>query len=476
MNALSHRRRLLLVLCARVVGCFGSLVRCRPPCRTGQFRRHRGQTRLALMGLRRRGSDAVSASAVSYLPVRAGLLALAAAITFIAFLPVAGDAATWSIQVIPAGRPSSNTFLDGVACPSRSVCMAVGYSMQGSEEDADNFSDRPLTERWNGSAWKPERVRVGKGWSEVYLDAVSCSSANACTAVGDYYDAEDNQYPLVERWNGSSWSRQIWPGGPYNASGFLDGISCSSASNCTAVGQQVYPGCGYIARWASGRWSGDPLCVSEYNGGLEGVSCYSKYGCAAVGSVDDPFCVSASGEGDYDMPVLGLFNRNSGSFGSYSCYPSRDPSGSTLTAVSCPSATACTAVGGDDNEDNDNIGFGSFFSFDGGAPLVARWNGHEWSLRKIATDHAGVLNGVSCASSSNCIAVGAYQDHGIHALLERWHGSTWTRAASPLPADARNSGFDAVACQSPQVCAIVGSVTNRSGHAEAIAEWTASAR
>ena len=110
--------------------------------------------------------------------------------------------------------------------------MAVGYSITRGEEGLDDSSDRPLAERWNGSVWKPEPVRVGKGWSGVYLSGVSCSSVNACTAVGNYYDAAGDNPPLAERWDGSAWSIQTWGGGYGEAGGAtVNGVSCGSRGN-----------------------------------------------------------------------------------------------------------------------------------------------------------------------------------------------------------------------------------------------------
>ena len=64
---------------------------------------------------------------------------------------------------------------------------------------------------------------------------MSCTSASACTAVG-YYASGSTYVTLAERWNGTKWSIQHTPN-PTGAPGsWLDGVSCASASTCTAVG------------------------------------------------------------------------------------------------------------------------------------------------------------------------------------------------------------------------------------------------
>jgi hypothetical protein len=70
------------------------------------------------------------------------------------------------------------------------------------------------------------------------LTAVSCPSGTSCIAVGNYYTGEysDQSLPLFASWTGSRWSFHSihLPNNPYDAS--LDGLSCPSVSDCTAVG------------------------------------------------------------------------------------------------------------------------------------------------------------------------------------------------------------------------------------------------
>ena len=115
------------------------------------------------------------------------------------------------------------------------------------------------------------------------LSGVSCSSASACTAVGDYAsNAEAPEETLAERWNGTQWSLQPTPNpGPNNE---LSDISCSSASACTAVGEQFAQGeAGTLAeRWNGTQWS-TQTTPNSGRSGLEGVSCPSASACTAVG-------------------------------------------------------------------------------------------------------------------------------------------------------------------------------------------------
>src|SRR5262249_57016256 len=83
--------------------------------------------------------------------------------------------------------------------------------------------------------------------------------------------------------------------------------------------------------------------------------------------------------------------------------PTPLPAGSPqaqLSAVSCASATSCTAVG--------------FYYVDAGGnsgPLAEHWNGARWAIQHVplpALASGGTLRGVSCPTTSDCTAAGSY--------------------------------------------------------------------
>jgi len=70
------------------------------------------------------------------------------------------------------------------------------------------------------------------------------------------------------------------------------------------------------------------------------------------------------------------------------------------TAVSCPTAANCTAVG-----------FSNKLVHGKRDLLAEQWTGGAWTVRPAAKPTAfagGVLAGVSCVSLTRCIAVGGY--------------------------------------------------------------------
>ena len=89
---------------------------------------------------------------------------------------------------------------------------------------------------------------------------------------------------------------------------------------------------------------------------------------------------------------------------------------------------------------------------------VARWNGTAWSITTSPNPNAdNVLNGVSCPSTTRCVAVGdSYNSVGFGAtLIESWNGNSWSVSGSPNRPATFNS-LKSVSCWTVGKCAAVG--------------------
>ncbi len=113
------------------------------------------------------------------------------------------DDGAWSVQPTPNPAGASESVLRGVSCVSASECTAVGYYKNGSG------AKLTLAEYWNGSSWSIETMPNPLGASEGELRGVSCPSASECTAVGYYKNGSGGELTLAERWDGSQWSIQL---------------------------------------------------------------------------------------------------------------------------------------------------------------------------------------------------------------------------------------------------------------------------
>ena len=231
----------------------------------------------------------------------------------------------WKVVSTP-GPPGGS--LTDVSCASPKVCIAVGDASTSS----DPLLTRSLAERWNGRRWKVEPTRT-----DDILDSVSCISANDCIAVGYH---RGGAHTLAERWNGRRWKLQSTPNPPtvsaYKSPAYaaLNAVSCSSASACMAVGG--YSPAQYSADPLAERWNGRKWTITSTpdatgRGAPSGVSCATTNACTAVGMLDN--------RGERDGA-----ERWNGSTWTIQSTPSTYDG--TLADVSCPTNSRCIAVGG----------------------------------------------------------------------------------------------------------------------------------
>jgi hypothetical protein len=295
----------------------------------------------------------------------------------------------------------------------------VGYYYYGA-----GGPERSLIERWNGEAWQvqssPDLGRLN------LLTGVSCSSRTDCVAVGSHALA----------WNGRRWTieRRSSPG---------DSVSCPSRAFCVAIGvRQGRPFAGYRRRgnWTTGAMP-SPLPATRLRQiDLSRVSCVSASFCLAVG--------------DYlTGPVTAMPSPNSRrrvlaeawNGAAWRILRPVDTSRlDNLIGVSCSSPAACTAVG----------------SASGGRlTLAERWDGKSWSIQRTPNLNPvgyNVLAGVSCTSAAACTAVGNL-DGGEPLFAEYWDGHSWTlQRMAGLGGRQRAVADLSVACTSPSVCVAVG--------------------
>jgi hypothetical protein len=232
----------------------------------------------------------------------------------------------------------------------------------------------------------------------------------------------------------------------------LRGVACTAPTSCVAVGFSVNSA-GIRRALAEQRQGSSWSLMNAVNVGtganvLAGVACPASTTCVAVGS---------SITGGALAPLIETWNGTG-----WTVVPSPNPgaAGSELSAVSCSDVSACVAVG----DMVDALGVVR--------TLVEQWDGATWTVVTVPSPGpaAAVLDGVSCPSPTDCVAVGYQTDFGgnQHTLVESTSGAGWSVVASPAP--SYNSVLLGVTCTSTTNCVAVGWQASALGH-QLIETW-----
>ena len=378
--------------------------------------------------------------------MRQALFAAAVAVCAVVSTTTTAAAASsgWSVVVTPNPAGARASGLAAVTCSAAGACTAVGQFQRGARV-------LPLAERWNGTGFSIQPTPTPAG-SPAFsaLSGVSCPAAHECTAVGNYVTSALSGFTLAERWDGTTWSIQRTANRPAALASQLLGVSCPTATVCTAVGsyqKNVEQSFVLAERWNGATWSLQriPSPPGSSISSLTAVSCSAVNACTAVGTF------TSHGE---DLPLAERWN---GSTWSIQPVPTPTSEGGDLAGVSCTAVHACTAVG----EFVDQADAHSF-------ALAERWNGSAWSIQRPPTPPGGVnafLGGVSCPASTACTAVGDYviiRANKEVTLAEHWDGTTWSVQSTPHPGNGTD-GLTAVACPATTSCIAVGVQFRRHG-------------
>jgi hypothetical protein len=117
-----------------------------------------------------------------------------------------------------------------VSCTAQRSCEAVG-----SAKLIPAGAVVTVAEVWSGTAWSVQATPNPSSAAGSYLNGVWCSSATSCTAVGQ--SAISSPYrTLAEVWDGKTWSLRTTPNVPGAVFNGLSGVSCGARDICTAVG------------------------------------------------------------------------------------------------------------------------------------------------------------------------------------------------------------------------------------------------
>jgi hypothetical protein len=307
-------------------------------------------------------------------------------------------AASWVIQSSP--NPSSTeNYLDAVTATSSTNAWAVGTF--------DNASGkrRTLVEHYDGSSWqKVSSPNVGTVDSE--LTGVRAASSSDVWAVGQYSDAGLNLHPLIEHYDGTSWTVSSYPD---QSGAEFRGVGANSSTNAWAVGDQTSGA--FTEHYDGSSWK--IVSASHLQGAqLWGVTTTGSSNAWAVGNY--------VGGGSQWKTLIQHY----------------DGTGWTKVQSLNQSSSLNFLYGVSANSSSDIWAVGQYFSDTSGKLriMILHYDGSSWTVSphpdKTTDDY---LAAVKAVSSSDVWAVGAFKNSSgaWKTLIEHFDGTSWTVQTSP---------------------------------------------
>ena len=157
---------------------------------------------------------------------------------------------------------------EATTCLSAEDCWFVGARFAG------GYPTHAIILHWNGKAWKlspSPPVKTASALNGIACFAsgcvsvgVECVKGTSCFSLGGATETSDVR-PLVETWNGRSWSisASVQPKG--SASANLDEVRCTSATHCVTLGTEESsshkPSIAYGEVWNGKVWKVQPVPV-----------------------------------------------------------------------------------------------------------------------------------------------------------------------------------------------------------------------
>ena len=225
--------------------------------------------------------------------------------------------------------------------------------------------------------------------------------------------------------------------------GALEAIACPGTT-CWAVGagsssSPEAPDPPLIETNSGSGWSvvSAPSTAPGWTSELNGIACVDANDCWAVGAAGDQTLVDQYADGVW------------------STVSSPNPSGVSepeLFGVSCVSLDDCWAVG-----------WGRRSSDEFEQTLTEHYDGTSWSIVASPNTNDGasnLLNGVACATASECWAVGGGASGA--PLIEDYNGAAWTIDTN-VDAPGQSTYLQAVTCAGTDACWAVGTTGATNG-------------
>jgi len=263
---------------------------------------------------------------------------------------------------------------------------------------------KTLVERWNGSSWSKVASPSPSG-GDALFDVDAAGTQNAW-AVG-VHGKNQSSHPLIEHWNGSKWLVQTGPS--THGGSALNGVAAISGTNAWAVGRDGL-GHGLVWHWDGEHWTN----VSD------GIFDAAEF-----------FGVDASGPGN--IWVVGQHDDKTFALHSngelWEMVHTADRTGSNrLDAVTVIGANDVWAVGG------------SGLSSPNIRTLTQHFTGGAFSIVASPGGSGAELTGVASRGAHDVFAAGStLNSQGcLRTLVIHWNGQSWSQQTTPNPFSCDN--------------------------------------
>ena len=269
-------------------------------------------------------------------------------------LAVHWNGSSWTQVRTPS--PAGGGYFNAVAATSPRNAWAVGLAGPGPGVPSPTT---PLIEHWNGKTWTIQGFQASPAGGE--FAGVAATSASNAWAAGWTGPASEGtgQQTLIEHWNGKTWRRVPSPNPPGSTGSFLKGVAVISATSAWAVGNSVIGGqCKTLVLYWNGRhWTIVPSPTPGGDAAFMGVAASWTRNIWAVGITNPTRC----GHGPACQTLIEHWNSTR-----WKVIPSPNPPSDYLNVLFSASAIA--------RDDIWAVG-----STDYASVLVVHWNGHSWS-------------------------------------------------------------------------------------------------
>jgi hypothetical protein len=321
----------------------------------------------------------------------------------------------------------SRSLLFGAAAIAANDMWAVGYTAGYRLTPM-----RPLVEHFDGTSWSVVATPTLKQASS--FAGVAAVASNDVWAVGVVWDGgSTGSQPLIEHWDGTSWSVVAGPKLPPNSS--LSGVTAPAANNAWVVGTTAGSSNALVEHWDGKSWKivSSRTFTDVLVSTIAADASTDVWAFGASITTGNPEALHFNGTTWTAMPVAtsgGVVFKVGG-----------------LTALS---PTDVWAAGGITAPDHVPL-----------VPAAEHWDGTSWSLVSVPNPNPGAiyyditLSGIAAIAAHDIWAVGSFANANNveQTLTEHWDGTSW----SIIPTPTDGFGFlKAVSARSDGTVVAVG--------------------